>query len=313
MANYFIKMGEFEEKEKKLIFKGRDIVQIDQNTGEQRTSSMYGDLLFPGLFREGKVSFNVTFLNINQNTRCGFLLNYKNINGKEIFYQTGIRNDMAAYSLEYFNGMRWDFKVMGGSAFSLKPNNKYNIQVELKGNVLTLVVDGVILFTYTNFINNYAGFGVFVTNSYDVVIEDIKKSINEPTVFNIMKFEKDFDDLYKDVIVVECEKHGYKAIRADECYTSNAIIEDITKEISNAAIIIADITMDNPNVFYELGFAHALKKPTILLADINKRSDLPFDISGYRTIFYHNSIAGKKDIENKLSKFIENITSALEG
>ena len=38
MANYFIKTGEFEEKDKKLIFKGRDIVQIDQNTGEQRTS-----------------------------------------------------------------------------------------------------------------------------------------------------------------------------------------------------------------------------------------------------------------------------------
>jgi nucleoside 2-deoxyribosyltransferase len=65
--------------------------------------------------------------------------------------------------------------------------------------------------------------------------------------------------------------------------------------------------MDNPNVFYELGYAHALNKPTILLADINKRDRLPFDISGYRTVFYENSIGGKKEIEKKLRKYIENI------
>ena len=65
--------------------------------------------------------------------------------------------------------------------------------------------------------------------------------------------------------------------------------------------------MDNPNVFYELGYAHALQKPTILLADIDKRDRLPFDISGYRTIFYSNTIAGKKEIESHLRKYMENI------
>ena len=122
-----------------------------------------------------------------------------------------------------------------------------------------------------------------------------------------MKFEKDFDELYNEVISPKFKDYGYETIRADECYTSTPIINDIVKEINDASVIIADITMDNPNVFYELGYSHALGKTTILLADINKRDKLPFDISGFRTIFYENSIGGKKEIEKTLSKYIENI------
>ena len=75
----------------------------------------------------------------------------------------------------------------------------------------------------------------------------------------------------------------------------------------NASIIIADITMDNPNVFYELGYSHAIGKNTILLADAEKRQKMPFDISGFRTIFYSNSIAGKREIERNLNNYIETI------
>ena len=97
------------------------------------------------------------------------------------------------------------------------------------------------------------------------------------------------------------------------CWTEKAvaiwhsILQDIIQDISNASIIIADVTMDNPNVFYELGFAHALKKPTILLADIEKREKLPFDISGYRTIFYSNTIGGKSEIEETLIRYLKTI------
>ena len=46
----------------------------------------------------------------------------------------------------------------------------------------------------------------------------------------------------------------------------------------------------NANVFYELGYAHALNKPTILLAN-RLTEELPFDISGYRVIFYDDRLA----------------------
>jgi len=59
-------------------------------------------------------------------------------------------------------------------------------------------------------------------------------------------------------------------------YNAGLIIEDITPSIQEASIIIADITPDNPNVFYEVGYAHGIKKPTILLSE---RDGPPFRLT----------------------------------
>jgi hypothetical protein len=83
------------------------------------------------------------------------------------------------------------------------------------------------------------------------------------------------------------------------------ILEDITEGIVESKIVIAEITPPNQNVFYELGYAHALKKPTILLAESGK--NLPFDISGYRCLFYENSIGGKRKVEEGLRKHLDAI------
>jgi nucleoside 2-deoxyribosyltransferase len=71
-------------------------------------------------------------------------------------------------------------------------------------------------------------------------------------------------------------------------------------------VIIAEITPVNANVFYELGYAHALEKPTILLAN-RKTEKLPFDVSGYRVIFYDDTIGGKSNIESTLTEHLKNI------
>ena len=126
----------------------------------------------------------------------------------------------------------------------------------------------------------------------------------ELTAFVIMQFGGVFDTLYHSVITPVCEKLGYKPVRADES-CGERILEDIVNGIAEASLVIADITKDNPNVFYELGYAHALKKPTILLADKNQRDKLPFDTQDYRTIFYENTIDGKEKVENMLRKYME--------
>ena len=77
------------------------------------------------------------------------------------------------------------------------------------------------------------------------------------------------------------------------------MLEDIIEGLVESEVIVAEITPANPNVFYELGYAHALGKPTILLAERGR--ELPFDIRGYRCIFYDNTIGGKKEIETKLA------------
>lgn len=73
--------------------------------------------------------------------------------------------------------------------------------------------------------------------------------------------------------------------------------------------MIAEITSPNQNVFYELGYAHALNKPTILLARRGK--ELPFDIRSYRVIFYEDTIGGKPVVEENLRKHLKAILKDL--
>jgi hypothetical protein len=66
-----------------------------------------------------------------------------------------------------------------------------------------------------------------------------------------------------------------------------------------------DITECNRNVYYEVGYAHAARIPTILL--VQKDTTLPFDVSGYRCISYENTISGKRKIIERLQKDIKEI------
>ncbi len=310
MKSFYARCGEFYESNNEIIFEGKYVENKGPLTNETTMVSSYGDILFPDNFKSGKISFDVVFKETSKDSRCGIIFDYKNIDGKESFYNVGIRNEFGSVSMEYFNGATWEFKFLSGTIDSIKKDVSYNISIEMRGNIIKVLLNGVLVYTYTNFVPTSGVCGIFVCNNSTVKISNISVDTEKATVFSIMKFEKDFDELYTDVIIPKCDEYGYKAIRADECYTTTAIIDDIIKEISDASIIIADITMDNPNVFYELGYAHALKKPTILLADISKRNLLPFDVRGYRTIFYTNSIGGKKDIEQTLSKYFENIASS---
>jgi hypothetical protein len=73
--------------------------------------------------------------------------------------------------------------------------------------------------------------------------------------------------------------------------------------------VIAEITPNpvNPNVYYEVGFSHAMRKPTILVADKGSTARLPFDLSPFRVLFYENSIGGKKRVEQELSRHLDAI------
>jgi nucleoside 2-deoxyribosyltransferase-like protein len=124
--------------------------------------------------------------------------------------------------------------------------------------------------------------------------------------FVVMQFSG-FDELYTDVIDPLTRQFGLHPYRADLVYGPGAIMDDIIKGLEKAQIVIAEITPANENVFYEVGYAHALKKPTILLAEKDKK--LPFDLSGFRCLFYENSIGGKRKVEEGLRKHLEAIFS----
>ena len=94
--------------------------------------------------------------------------------------------------------------------------------------------------------------------------------------------------------------------RIDEKAGPGVIFQDIQREIEQAEIIIAEITPPNANVFYELGYAHALRKPTILLAQ--RGAELPFDIRSFRVVFYNDTIGGKLEVERNLQTHLQAIT-----
>ena len=130
--------------------------------------------------------------------------------------------------------------------------------------------------------------------------------INDLLVFVVCPFKEAFNAIYDDQIkpVVESEL-SMQCIRADELYTNGPIIEDIWRLINEARVIIADMTERNPNVFYEVGLAHAIGKDVILLAqDVN---DIPFDLRHLRTIIYKNDYRGQKALYESLKKTIQNI------
>jgi hypothetical protein len=108
--------------------------------------------------------------------------------------------------------------------------------------------------------------------------------INPKQCFVLMPFDMALRNVYEVISATVKNRCGLDCLRADELYMSNQITDDIWNCINEARFLIADLTGLNANVFYEVGLAHALKKPIILLAQ--KREALPFDVRGIRCIEY---------------------------
>jgi len=85
-------------------------------------------------------------------------------------------------------------------------------------------------------------------------------------------------------------------------------MDQVWAGIRRAKVLVAELTTRNPNVFYELGLAHALRKPVVLVS--SNQDDVPFDLQHIRVIYYDvtDPFWGQKLI----SKVAENILSAIE-
>jgi hypothetical protein len=106
----------------------------------------------------------------------------------------------------------------------------------------------------------------------------------KPFVFVLMPFDQKFQDVYQLGIRAVCEAEGAHCERVDEQVFEGGILERIYNQISRADIIIAEMTDRNPNVFYEVGYAHALGKRVIpITQDVDA---IPFDLRNYPHVVY---------------------------
>jgi 3',5'-cyclic AMP phosphodiesterase CpdA len=118
-----------------------------------------------------------------------------------------------------------------------------------------------------------------------------------PKLFVIMPFglkrhegvEFDFDSVYRAVIRPTAKRVGWDTLRIDEVPTPGAINDQYLRELLSAELVLADISIPNANVYYELGVRHAVSSSGTLLISSATPEDVPFDLRGQRIIFFDRS------------------------
>ncbi len=134
------------------------------------------------------------------------------------------------------------------------------------------------------------------------IIKPVRPEVR-PHAFVVMPFGKkkggdgslyDFNAIYKFLIKPALEEAGFEAFRADEETASGDILTDMFQELLLADLCLCDLSIDNANVYYELGIRHAFRKRGVVHIQAG-RSYMPFDIFNVRTLPYHITADGVPD------------------
>ncbi len=129
------------------------------------------------------------------------------------------------------------------------------------------------------------------------------------TCFVMMPFANPIGGYYATIYEPAIKKAGLTPVRADtDIFATGKIIDQIWTGLKRAKVLVAELTGRNPNVLYELGLAHALHKPVVLIS--SNEADVPFDVRHVRVIYYEltDPFWGEKLI----AKVAENVVSAIK-
>src|SRR5262245_15101409 len=100
-----------------------------------------------------------------------------------------------------------------------------------------------------------------------------------------VKEKIDFNKVYSDLIKPALEGAGFEVFRSDEEMRAGDIRTDMFQELLVADLVVADLTIDNPNVWYELGVRHALRARGVVLV-CGGRATAAFDVYTDRKLRY---------------------------
>jgi hypothetical protein len=126
-------------------------------------------------------------------------------------------------------------------------------------------------------------------------------SMEKPHAFVAMPFAPELEDTYHYGILGPVKSAGLLCERVDQAAFDGPIIQRIKERIETAKVVIADLSMSNPNVYLEVGYAWGRGRPTILL--VRDLKELKFDVAAYRCLVYRNI----RDLETQLSRELQHL------
>lgn len=296
-------LGEYRKFRNSIIFKGSTVPSPQPGASPMGSVA---NIICDQLFEEGTITAEVEFRNIDPTSACQIIINYESFGN---ILCAGISNNSGfMYEIRIFENMQWTSLAIVGDRRNLKKDRKYLLKASIKGTFIVLNIDGVDVLTHNlNRPIRESKVGIWSQSQSNITIRNFNIIKDKPKIFIVMPFDPPYDKLYEDIIKKACEEYKTNPVKADESYVPGLIIGDILKHIYESKAIIAEISEKNLNVYYEIGLAHALNKPSILIAKRKPRFKLPFDISSFKVIFYEDTLSGKKKLSDGIKEYLKSI------
>ena len=135
--------------------------------------------------------------------------------------------------------------------------------------------------------------------------EPLLPGVHRLDIFVLMPFTTELRPVFDDHIRTTAAELNLTIQRADDMFGSRDIMQDIWEHICNSRLIIADCTGRNPNVFYEIGIAHCVGTPVLLITQTP--DDIPFDLKSIRYLSYEYTPRGMEVFESALASAIQSM------
>lgn len=184
-----------------------------------------------------------------------------------------------------------------------------------------MLIDGVRLLIWEISATPAGQVGLHAFGNGAIAFKDFDVEPRQKRAFLVMPFADELTTEYLTVKLAESERNKFKIERLDESPNPGKITNEILERIDQADAVIGVLTWikrtqpgtdnsgsllaPNENVYYELGYAHALKKPTILVA--LKGTHLPFDLRVDKVIFYERTTNGMLALRTEIDQALQSI------
>jgi len=231
---------------------------------------------------------------------AGVILRYS---GENQYYYAGLggfgaRTFISMVRPEHGSSI-WDCLDSQGRKEEIRLNRTYKLRLECRGATITLSEDNKNRYTVEvdKYSTGYWGLRTVRTQARFAKIVKTGPSVLKALV--VMPFTPSLSFVYETIEKVVVTDQKLVCHRVDKSRISRIILEDITEWLTTADLIIADLTNVNPNVYYEAGFAHALRKKLILIAQ--RGTPIEFNLRPIRTLFYEDPT----DLARQLNEAID--------